>query len=146
MKANRIALRRPGRQRGVNLIELMVVVLIIGMLTAIAVPGYRSHVVKTHRAAAKTCLTQYQQLLERYYTTNLSYVNAGDDLADPACAVEDDMPNFYTFELSGLSATEYVITAERTDNFAERETQCGDLTLNSRGQRGVSSGSVANCW
>jgi type IV pilus assembly protein PilE len=129
-----------------TLVELMVVVLIISVLAAIAVPGYRSHVVKTQRGAAKACLAQYVQLLERYYTTRLTYVGAGA-LDAPGCADEGDMPANYTFTLVGApTALGFTAQAVPSDTFAARDTQCGTLTLNQAGERGVSSGTLANCW
>lgn len=133
------------RAAGFTLVELMVVVLIVSILAAIAYPGYRSHVVKTQRTAARACLAQYAQLIERYYTTQLTYVDA-DDLDPPGCANEGNMPLNYTFSVASLSATGYSARAVPTEAFAERDTQCGTLTLDQAGVKGVSSGTVANCW
>jgi type IV pilus assembly protein PilE len=125
----------------------MVVVLIVSILAAIAYPGYRSHVVKTQRAAAKGCLLQYAALMERYYTTQLTYVDA-DDLDVPGCAGEGNMPLNYTFSLvpADLTASTYTARAVPTTAFAARDTQCGTLTLDQAGVRGVSSGTLADCW
>ncbi|HWK49253.1 MAG TPA: type IV pilin protein, partial [Steroidobacter sp.] len=75
-------------QRGITLIELMVVMVIIGILTAIAYPSYQRHVARTHRNAAAACLSQIAQAMERRYTTNLSYVGAD---INPGCETESDL-------------------------------------------------------
>ncbi len=53
---------------GFTLIELMVVVLIMGILAAIAYPTYQKHMVKTRRAEAKVLLTQTAAALEKYFS------------------------------------------------------------------------------
>lgn len=61
------------QQRGFTLIELMIVVVVIGILTAIAVPGYGSYRVKSARAAAQTELLQLASLQEKIYLNSNAY-------------------------------------------------------------------------
>lgn len=141
---------RPRRRplAGFTLVELMVVVLIVSILAAISYPGYRSHVVRTQRAAAAACLMQYAQLMERFYTTQLTYEGADEagGVAEPGCADEDSMPQHFTFEVDIPSATTYTVSAVQTETFAQRDTRCGNLTLNQAGERGVSEGESGECW
>lgn len=133
-------------QAGVTLVELMVVVVIIGILAGIAYPGYRNHVVKTQRAAAKACLLQYATFMERFYTTNLTYAGAAP--GNLGCAIEGNMPDLFVFTApsASLSATAYVVQAAPTSAHATRDTQCGTLTLNQAGVRGTSTGNTTDCW
>ena len=128
---------------GFTLVELMVVVLIVAVLAAIAYPGYRSHVVKTQRGAAKACLAQYAAFMERRYTTELTYTGAVPDLD---CAVEGNMEQNYAFTVPNPTATTYTATATPTTAFAARDTQCGTLTLTQAGVRNVSTGNTEDCW
>lgn len=132
--------RMLGRQEGFSLIEIMIVVAIIGILASIAYPGYQRYVVKSRRAAVEACLLQHAQLMERYYTTQLTYVGA----AAPTC--EANLASFYAVGFSGaVTARDYTIQAVPTSK--QPDGSCGTLTLGAQGVRTKSgSGTLAECW
>jgi len=55
-------------QRGVTLIELMIVVVIIGILAAIAYPSYTRYTIQTRRSDAQIALTEAASRMEKYYS------------------------------------------------------------------------------
>ena len=83
------------RQAGVTLIELMLVMVIVAVLGGIAVPAYKQYVVKSNRGAAKACMAEYAQFMERYYSTdgNMSY--AGATPGNLGCATESKLDQNY---------------------------------------------------
>ena len=133
--------------RGITLIELMVVMVIIGILAAIAYPSYQRYVARTHRNAAAACLSQMAQVMERRYTTNLSYMDpaGGDDAVELGCQTESDIDRFYDIELDEDSRTQstFTVRAAPTALQTARDINCGTLTLDNTGKR---LPETSGCW
>jgi prepilin-type N-terminal cleavage/methylation domain-containing protein len=68
---------RARQLRGLTLIEIMVVVGIIGILSAIAYPNYRDYVVRGHLADASNGLSTIRVQMERHFQDNRSYATVG---------------------------------------------------------------------
>ena len=145
---NRIRLRS---NRGVTLMELMVVMTIVGVLASIAVPTYRQYAVRTHRAAARACLSEYAQFMERYYTSNLTYDGAEDTVL--GCATEGGLDQQYQFSVPAFTQRTYTLQAEPINAQAAKDQACAILTLQENGTRGAgpsgddsSAAILAQCW
>jgi type IV pilus assembly protein PilE len=134
-------------QKGVTLIELMLVMVIIAVLGGIAIPAYKTYVVKTNRNAAKACLSEYAQFMERYYTTNLSYASAAP--GNLGCASDANLNMAYSFSVSVNvnSPRLYTVTAAPQNAQSTRDTQCGTLTLDQSGTKTKSgTAALSTCW
>lgn len=138
----------PLRQRGFTLIEVIVVVLILGILAAIAIPNYTEYVQRGRRADAKTALTQIAQWQERRRTETNSYATATNDLPGLRTVVSGGGTTYNVTIDAGATATNYTLTATRAGVMAN--DPCGDFTLTSRGVRGnnnLSGGrTTPQCW
>ena len=73
------ALNRPGRARqsGFTLIEMMIVVGIIAILAAIAIPNYRDYVLRGQIVDATNALSTFRANMERHFQDNRTYETVG---------------------------------------------------------------------
>lgn len=103
---------------GFTLIELMIVVAVIAVLAGIAMYNYQAAVVRAKRSAATSCLQSGAQYMERYYTTYMSYNNAGTPPALPQC--DSGVASSYTVALApSADGRSYTITATPINQQAE---------------------------
>ena len=128
------------RQAGFSLIELMVVVAIIAILAAIAIPGYQDYIVRSRLTEATSLLAAKRVQVEQFYDNNRTYVNA------PGCADDATSSKSFTFSCANVAANTYRLEA------TGKSTMSG-FTLridqdNNRSTPSAGSGWSANnnCW
>jgi type IV pilus assembly protein PilE len=93
--------------KGFTLIEAMIVVAIVAILGAIAVPGYNNYVMRSKISEAVANLSDMRVKMEQYFLDHRTYVGA--------CAAGTVAPlpsgKYFTYACPTLTATTYTITA-----------------------------------
>jgi type IV pilus assembly protein PilE len=151
MRDNRWVSSRCGR--GFSLVELMVVAAILGILLAIAVPGYREHVAKSKRADGMGVLSEAAQFMERNFSDcgvyNQTSATCNVAIALPLAlttAPRGDTNSYYAISLSAVNATTFTLQAAPINSMSG--DACGTFTLTSTGVKNVTGGSKTKdqCW
>lgn len=126
------------KQFGFTLIELMIVVVIVGILAAIAWPSYQNQVRSSNRADAQGALLGLAQAMERHFTQNGSYEEAATGGSDtgapdifPTESPLDGSNKTYNLRITAADETSYTLEAQPKGSQADD----GDLQLSSSGEK-----------
>lgn len=138
--------RAVGRTRtsGFTLIELMIVVAVVAILAGAAIAAYDWATVKSRRNSAAACTLESAQLVERFYTTRLTYTGAPGPGGD--CVTQ--LTGHYGFALNvAADGRSYTITATPENAQQTKDTECAALSIDQTGQKTTTgTGSPQDCW
>jgi type IV pilus assembly protein PilE len=130
----------------------LVVLVIMGIVSAIALPSYTQHVQRGHRAEAIAALLEAQHFMERYYSAQGRYDGTAEkpgkkpDLPLRLQGIPVGSDLRYQLTLETATVNSYELVAQPVGAMAH--DTCGTLTLNQMGLRGLTGSdlNVADCW
>jgi type IV pilus assembly protein PilE len=129
---------------GFSLIEILIVFVLMGIMSYIALACYTQYITQTKRNDAVLMLTKLATALEEYYSIHQTYQNASLD--------ELGFKKYFAggrYELIISSATNnsFIIKANPIGKQAQDDYLCNALILNANGVKNITgTGQIENCW
>jgi type IV pilus assembly protein PilE len=134
------------RAAGFTLLELLVVVTIIAILSAIAIPSYRQYVLRGHRTDATRALQDLAAREENFYFANNAYSKV---LTTDLNSSANMAGAYFNITIPSASSTDYTLRAEALDPQTQ-DTMCAAFTLDRAGNSLSTSAGGADtsttCW
>ncbi len=135
------------RQGGITMIELMIVLAIVAIIGALAVPSYRDYVVRTNRAEAANNLLELAACQERVYIKLNRYDNTRCGLTAGALTVQSGR---YQINMTPANNNQ-TFTLTATPLGTQTEDSCGVIGLTDTGTRSAKGGAASDtqtqdCW
>lgn len=131
------------KSSGYTLIELMIVVAIIGILSAVSIGIYSNYVIAANRTDARAALTETATSLEKCRALYSAYDSANCNVTLPFTSVEG------LYEITGTTVTTstFTLTATPVAGKAQaNDTDCTSLTLTNVGIQSGAGADASQCW
>ena len=140
------------RQAGTSLLELLVVMVVVAILATVAIPGYRHHLLRTHRVEAMNALLELTAAQERFHLVHRRYATDAQLAAPPPDGL--GLPpatarGRYTIAVdTGADASSFSATASAA-GAQLADTACASFTIDAAGRRSArqrDGAAAPDCW
>lgn len=95
------------KDRAFSLVELLIVVALVALLAAVALPAYNGHIARSRQSDAQAQLVNIRQAQEIYKFQNGTYTSTTASLSGWKATV-----GYYTFSITSASTTAFVARAQ----------------------------------
>ena len=147
------SMSRIAHQRGVTLIELMIVVLILGIIAGVGIPSYRGYMMRSQRTDAMNALLRIATAQEKHYLQNNTYAANAllDDDPPTGLGIAGTEHGWYTLAITDGDVDSWAATATAASTGPQGDdAECQTFTLNDRGVRTAANGggtaTTDTCW
>lgn len=131
------------RHEGFTIIEVMIVIAVVALLAAIALPSYRDYILRGKLVEAHSALSDYRVQMEQFYQDNRRYDGGGLG----GCGAAAPTSKYFTFTCAPGAAPAQTYTATAT-GIAAQGTSGFVFTINEANARAttVSAPASTNGW
>lgn len=132
------------KNKGFTLVELLIVMAILALIVAYALPSYRNHVAKSKRVEAQNKLLETAGMLEKYYANNNTYPTSLRTGGARPLNLQNSFLQWEDYQVvaSWGAGGGWTLRAVARGSQATYDTSCGTITLNNLGAKGPSK----ECW
>jgi type IV pilus assembly protein PilE len=147
------------RTGGFTLLELMIVVGVIAIIAAVAIPNYRQFILRSQRSEAIIALTELANLQEKFYSANSRYIITPASIAPSLSYPTTTSSSYYLLSAAaptGGGNQGYTLRATAQSGQAQfSDTRCRTFTLDNVGRKGATDSSggggvgtaqARTCW
>lgn len=137
----------PGKQTGLTLIEILIVLAIIGILAQAAASNYSNHIIESRRADARHLLQANAQLLQRCLTLAGSYTaTTAGETGNNCNIVTTSREGHYQLTPTLTRQTWSLVASPVTGGKQQQDTNCTTFTLNHTGLKSATGTKPGTCW
>ncbi len=132
------------RNQGFTLIELMIVVVVIGILAAIAIPAYGNYITRAQRADLQAGMLDIQLWQERHRANNPQYSSALPNPVQGNTARMLTPEGYWHLDISTVSANGFTLTAAKVKG--RNDSLCDGLVVPFTAAGAQIPSDKAECW
>jgi type IV pilus assembly protein PilE len=127
--------------RGFSLMEVIVVMVMLGILAAIAIPNYSEYVRRGHRSAAQAYLLDLASRQVQFYLDRRVFA---DNVTALNLAAPTEIASRYNVAIAVVAGPPATFTITATPTGSQTGDRCGNLTIDQTGARGAAA--TTGCW